>query len=84
MLKKNKTAYIHMYIDVEDELEILRTEVAIHIAKRMCVDKKLKIMHQIFEEKQYRLEYIVELQKKLNISQKDAKELCEKVRNLIE
>ena len=73
-----------VYIDVEDELEILRTEVAIHIAKRMCVDKTLKIMHQIFEEKQYRIEYIAELQKKLNISQKDAKELCEKVRNLIE
>ena len=59
-----------VYIDVEDEIEILKTEVAIHIAKRICVDKKLKITPRIFEEKQYRLEYIVELQKKLNISQK--------------
>lgn len=72
------------FIDIEDEIKIQRIEVAKKIAMRMGKEKKLKMVHQIFEEKPYRLEYVEELEKKLNISQKDAKELCEMVRNLIE
>ena len=73
----------NVYIDVEDEVKNHRKEVAIQIVDRIKREKNLKTACQIIEEKEYRMEYILELQKKLNISQKDAKELCEKIRNLI-
>lgn len=72
------------FIDVKNEIELQKVDIAIRVAKRMSKHKQLKIVHQIFEESLHREEYILELQKKLNICQKDAKDLCEKVRNLIE
>lgn len=74
----------NIFIDVKDEMEMRRVEVATEVLKRMRKEKQLKLLYQIFEEKVYREEYIIELQRKLNIAQKAAKELCEKVRNLIE
>lgn len=74
----------NIFIDIKEEIEMQKVEVAVKIAKRISDKKQLKVIHRIFEEQPYRLEYMMELQRILKITQKDAKDLCEKVRNLIE
>ncbi|MCB6414727.1 transposase [Faecalimonas umbilicata] len=73
-----------LFLDYSDDVKLQYMELALYIAEKLYEEKKLTLLHQVFEEKENRKEYIKRLCEKLKIGVRRAEKLCTDVYNKVE
>ena len=72
-----------IFQDTYEEMEQQRIEIAERIAREMYAQAKMNYLSQVFEEKEYREEYVERIQQTLHVSQRKSKLLYSKVKNQV-
>lgn len=72
-----------VFQDIYEEMELQRLEIAEMIAEEMYKNSEIEYPTQIFEEKEFREEYIENVQQTLKVSSRKSKLLYDKMRHRI-
>ena len=72
-----------IFQDTYEEMDQQRIEIAERIAREMYAQARMNYLSQVFEEKEYREEYMERIQQTLHVSQRKSKLLYSKVKNQV-